>query len=483
MRNRIENPKVFISYAWGSDDHQMAVLAFARKLMGDGVEVVLDKWDLSAGNDTNAFMEKCVNDPSITNVLMLIDPEYSRKADEHTGDVGTETQIISAKVYKEVNQDKFIPVIFERDENGNVHKPVYLSGRYHFDLSETETYEQEYQRLVKTLYGVEIYLKPELGNTPSWVDKPIEIDVKKLRSYELLMGNQTQSVKQRLLFNCLSEIQTKIDGFETILQNKYNEGTDYISLYDLVSTATRGDYLTLLQKALYVENSEKAVASFLEDTRNKMSRNQNVAWEVIRVYIHELFLYTIALYIKHNDFEGAGYLLGKTYCDINAYADRRMSDFQSMFYSGSYHANMDNAVNRRDGKKYYSGTANYWMDNIVEDVITKEDFILADILCYNYCIYSKDNMFGWTWFPLTYIYNNEYNSVLAPLAIRMISKEYAAVLMSFLGYSSLDELRKKFEEIENTSQIRRIVVSYSGCFESAPLLGNFVKAEKIGTRK
>ena len=126
-KKKIEKPKVFISYAWGTEQYQEKVLEFATRLMKDGIDVVFDKWDLNEGNDTYAFMEKCANDPSITNVLMLLDPVYANKADAHTGGVGTETQIISAKVYQEVTQDKFIPILFERDESGNVCKPTYLT--------------------------------------------------------------------------------------------------------------------------------------------------------------------------------------------------------------------------------------------------------------------------------------------------------------------------------------------------------------------
>ncbi len=153
-KKKIENPKVFISYAWGTKQYQEKVLAFATQLMIDGVDVVLDKWDLSEGNETYAFMEKCATDPSITNVLMIIDPLYTSKADSHAGGVGTETQIISAKVYQEVNQDKFIPIVFERNEAGQICKPLYLQGRLHFDLSLDEKYDEEYFRLVKkTLWG------------------------------------------------------------------------------------------------------------------------------------------------------------------------------------------------------------------------------------------------------------------------------------------------------------------------------------------
>lgn len=100
MKRKIEHPKVFISYAWGSQEHDEKVITLATNLKGDGVDVVFDKWQLKEGNDTYKFMEKSVLDESITNVLILIDPIYVRKANARDGGVGTETQIISPEVYK-----------------------------------------------------------------------------------------------------------------------------------------------------------------------------------------------------------------------------------------------------------------------------------------------------------------------------------------------------------------------------------------------
>ena len=186
MKNKIENPKVFISYAWGNNEYQNKVLSFATDLINDGIDVVLDKWDLSEGNDTYAFMEKCVTDRSITNVLMLLDPVYAEKADGRLGGVGTETQIISSEVYGKVEQDKFIPVVFERGQDDNVCKPTYLKALLHFDLSQEENYDIEYQRLVKRLYGIEIYPKPQLGNKPEWVGSSKVTTPKIITKYDKL---------------------------------------------------------------------------------------------------------------------------------------------------------------------------------------------------------------------------------------------------------------------------------------------------------
>ena len=47
-------------------------------------------------------------------------------------------------------------VLVQRRENGEIPKPQYLKTMLHFDLSQEEKYDLEYQRLVKRLYGIEI---------------------------------------------------------------------------------------------------------------------------------------------------------------------------------------------------------------------------------------------------------------------------------------------------------------------------------------
>ena len=65
MKPAIEHPRIFISYAWGTQDYQDRVLALAKDLQMDGIEVLLDKWNLKEGHETYAYMEQSVNDPSV----------------------------------------------------------------------------------------------------------------------------------------------------------------------------------------------------------------------------------------------------------------------------------------------------------------------------------------------------------------------------------------------------------------------------------
>lgn len=55
---KINNPKVFISYAWSSANFQRRVLESASELKSDGIEVMIDVVNTIGGNDLFDFMEK-----------------------------------------------------------------------------------------------------------------------------------------------------------------------------------------------------------------------------------------------------------------------------------------------------------------------------------------------------------------------------------------------------------------------------------------
>lgn len=178
MTQTTKKPKVFISYAWASQEYQDKVMELANALSRDGIKVLFDKWSLKEGNDMFAYMEQCVTDPNITNVIILLDPIYEKKANEHSGGVGTETELISAEVYNTVTQEKFLPVVFQRSDDGTKPIPKYLKRLLHFDLSLPENFDREYKRLVNRLYGIDSYQKPELGTPPAWLDTAPTVIVK-----------------------------------------------------------------------------------------------------------------------------------------------------------------------------------------------------------------------------------------------------------------------------------------------------------------
>lgn len=161
-------PKIFISYSWSSD---VLVLELAQRLVAHGVNVVLDKWDLKEGQDKYSFMERCVNESEITKVLIICDKAYAQKANNRTGGVGDETVIISSEIYGNIKQEKFIPVIAEKDEEGKPYVPTYIKARIYIDLSDADTYEEEYEKLLRNVYEKPQFMKPKLGKRPEWIDE------------------------------------------------------------------------------------------------------------------------------------------------------------------------------------------------------------------------------------------------------------------------------------------------------------------------
>ena len=168
-------PKVFISYSWTSSAHQELVRSWAERLLADDIDIVLDVYDLKEGNDKYAFMERMVTDTSVSHVLVVCDKEYKEKADKRKAGVGTESQIISQEVYEKVGQSKFIPIVCEFDEEGSPTLPSFLQSRIWINFSSPEAANENWEQLVRLLYGKPQYTKPKRGQAPTYItsDTPV----------------------------------------------------------------------------------------------------------------------------------------------------------------------------------------------------------------------------------------------------------------------------------------------------------------------
>lgn len=479
MTPKIEHPRVFISYAWGTKEYQAKVLSLATDLVRDGIEVEFDKWSLHEGNDTYAFMEQSATDTSITNVLILLDEQYAKKADERKGGVGTETQIISPEIYTKVKQDKFLPVIFERGKDGEVYKPTYLKGLLHFDLSLAEGYDDEYQRLVKRLYGIEIYQKPTLGKQPSWIDSTPTVSAKVLMSISFLKSNLSSQEKREKLLLTLEQQRDRIVN--------YNYGEDlnglplekYLEAY-AGTTLIRNEFLQMVQPIASFENGERFIADMLEETSNLINHRNGITNGIRATLLHEIFIYIIGIYVKTRNYKALSYTLGKTYFS-DGYSGDRTKNYDIFYNARS--ENLDNALKKRDDKNYHSGTAQYWIENIYVEACSVSDFVFADLLCFNYSVFGKEYRGEWHWFPKTYVYENENNSRLRAFAIKLKSIEHLSIAAQVFGYEDADGFKNKFTEIESNEKGKFREYRYNSAFDCASLLSDFIKSSELGLLK
>ena len=79
-------PKVFISYSHDSQQHKEWVLGLATALRTNGIDAVLDQWDLSPGQDIAAFMARGIR--TADRVLLICTGPYVSKAETGVGGVG-----------------------------------------------------------------------------------------------------------------------------------------------------------------------------------------------------------------------------------------------------------------------------------------------------------------------------------------------------------------------------------------------------------
>lgn len=66
-------PKVFISYAWESEEHRAWVKALADHLLTDGIEAIVDRYDLGLGDRLPQFMEESVTSADYVLIVLHSD--------------------------------------------------------------------------------------------------------------------------------------------------------------------------------------------------------------------------------------------------------------------------------------------------------------------------------------------------------------------------------------------------------------------------
>lgn len=154
-------PVVFVSYSHDSPDHRAWVGSLAADLRKNGIDVILDQWDVTLGSDLTLFMEKGIRTSS--RVLLICTPAYGRKANEGQGGVGWERLIVTAELAKDLDSDKFVCLLRSGDDES---VPVFLKSRLYIDFTADDLYEDKLSELIADLHREPTVSKPPLGPNP-----------------------------------------------------------------------------------------------------------------------------------------------------------------------------------------------------------------------------------------------------------------------------------------------------------------------------
>ena len=154
-------PTVFVSYSHDSPEHKKWVLKLATDLRTNGVNAILDTWELAPGQDLAAFMTAGI--ARSDRVLMICSASYVTKADGGSGGVGYERLIVTGELVQDIDTKKFIPVMRGNPKNA---APSFMGPRLYIDLNDDAKYEIVLESLLRELLGEPASVKPPLGSNP-----------------------------------------------------------------------------------------------------------------------------------------------------------------------------------------------------------------------------------------------------------------------------------------------------------------------------
>jgi hypothetical protein len=169
MTSTTDAPRVFVSYSHDSADHKAWVLILATRLVANGVDVVLDQWDLRLGGDLPRFMESGLT--GSRRVLAVCTAAYVTKANEGLGGVGYEKMILTAQLMQDVTTDRILPIV--RDNTLVPALPTFLGSRVYVDFREPTQFEAKFTELLREIHGQPVLPRPPLGPNP-FTDPPLQ---------------------------------------------------------------------------------------------------------------------------------------------------------------------------------------------------------------------------------------------------------------------------------------------------------------------
>ncbi len=159
-------PTVFISYSWDDEEHEEWVLKLATKLCDNGVNAILDKWDLGElGKPLPHFMENSIANSQ--RVICIMTPNYKKKTDNLKGGVGFEYSIITSQIFNDLKTSKFIPLFRNGTDADAI--PAALAGRKYVDMRSDAEFEDKFlNELLRDIFNEPKHKKPTIGKKPTF---------------------------------------------------------------------------------------------------------------------------------------------------------------------------------------------------------------------------------------------------------------------------------------------------------------------------
>ncbi len=158
-------PRVFISYAWGDKEHQDWVLKLSDDLRKNGVDTILDKYELRGGKNLTHFMENSLE--VADKVLIILTKEYKDKALGRTKGAGVEYSLITSEISENIADNvKYIPILRGQKSEST---PMFLKQYTSIYMKDNGTYHEQLKEVLHSIFEKPIIQKSEIGIRPAYL--------------------------------------------------------------------------------------------------------------------------------------------------------------------------------------------------------------------------------------------------------------------------------------------------------------------------
>ena len=445
----MNDPKVFISYSWSTQAHQELVKHWADRLIADGIEVILDIYDLKEGDDKYYFMESMITDPTVTHVLVVCDNAYAQKADMRKAGVGTESQIISSEIYQKVKQSKFIPIVCDFN-NEEPTLPTFMKSRIWINFSSSEAENENWEQLIRLLYGKPQHSKPQKGKAPTYITSETPIPTSEVYAKFNTLKQAILQDKKGLthyrndfISSCI-EYADKLrvrqrPEVETLGEKVLEDCSKLKAIRDHIC-----DWVLLESEITDQESFSEVLINVLEHLRELKARpseitSWNDSWfEAHSVFVYETFLYLIAALLK----TGSYIVLHEIYAShylIPSTENYGQSNFEQFDCFYGYSDTLQSVLAPKDQRLYAPAA------ELIKNQADREDLPFADIKQAELLTLMMSFITPNTrWYPGTLHYSSYSNGY--PFFIRAAQHKNFLKLIEITGIQTADELRAKVKE-------------------------------------
>ncbi len=432
----LEKKDVFISYCH-KDVNEEWIDKLATALGQYGINSIVDIYDLQLGQDLPYFMEQI---KKVDKVLILMGKVYMEKANDREGGVGTETQIISNDVYKDVEQTKFIPIVVNKDANGNAYSPYYLEAKLYTDFSDDNLFAKNIEELVRQIHKLPKRVKPTISEPPQFL-------IKQNANLSALV------IKDKVSFDELASVVLKEMDKIKCSHDEYEKEKDDLIIKKIEESKEIKDFFIKSFWKMVNDNSVLAedIISFLEEAYCIANSYNGAYYEAqndgCHFFLHEIIIYIVAILYKRKNFKQICQLIKTTYFPDIARSHIRKGIHLDYFY---YYLESLGYRNTRLNLHRKSLHADFLMQraNTKDIDINFEDVRFADnlILMLSEWFFKQEGNYI-NWYPVTIIYASYGYDECLQLKKYLVSDSRFNVIIDLFGISSKVEFIKRYNEL------------------------------------